>query len=161
MVGTEVGKSVGFAVGAGVVGIGVGCCPGIAIVGAGVARQRPENMALGPDPSPKSHTPDTQSNCSTHRAPAAHGLQLEPPQSISVSCPLRRPSSQLDFVGSRVGLLVGEKLGQDDGAMVGAVGNGVGWTVVGMAVGTEVGTYVGATVGNAVAQSPDSIPPSA
>ena len=84
------------------------------------------------------------------RPPAAHGLHCEPPQSTSVSCPLRRPSEQLAAVGKLVGAAVGAI---DVGARVGTVGCDVGIAVVGIADGAGVGVAVDAL------HSPENMPP--
>ena len=72
----------------------------------------------------------TQSVFTLHVAPAVHGLHKLPPQSTSVSSPLRMLSVQVVTVGLAVGLIVGKVgagVGVADGAGEGeAVGDGVG-----------------------------------
>ena len=81
----------------------------------------------------------TQSVFTLHVAPAVHGLHKLPPQSTSVSSPLRMLSLQVRAVGLAVGAGVGVADGAGEGEAVG-VGVGAG-------VGVDVGDGVGALVG--------------
>ena len=81
---------------------------------------------------PLKHRPLKQSVSMLHFSPAAHGWQIDPPQSISVSFAPTIPSLQAGIVGAIVGNLVGSCVGN-------LVGVGVGTKVVGARVGVVVG----------------------